>query len=318
MNKTILFATVIFCITLLISCNDKENTTLPESKTITVSAGGLFAALTPLELVTITNLTVKGTIDQRDFMTMSNKMPVLTTLDLSATTVAAYSPLGMDSENHFGKDTIPRFAFASYMSNTTLKTITLPASITTIDKYAFAYCLELTAINLPPTLLSIERMAFVSCINLNAVILPASLMKIEEEAFSQCAALTTINIPAAVNQMGRLADNVYSDSYFDVFDKCNALKTITVDVENRYYSSIEGVVFNKSMSKILCCPNGKAGSYSIPTSVTEIGSGAFMNCSRINSISIPISVTIIGNYAFKSCNGLNSLYVVSERKPAFF
>lgn len=220
MKQTILFAAVLFCFTVLISCNDNENTTLPESKTITVSAGGLFAALTPLELVTITNLTVKGTIDERDFMTMSNKMPVLTTLDLSATTVAAYYPLGMDNQFNFGKDTIPEYAFFSgYMPNTTLKTITLPTSVTTIDDDAFAYCWALTTINLPSTLRTIERRAFSSCIALNAVVLPASLMKIEEEAFSQCAALTTINIPASVTQIGRLADNVYSDSYFDVFDK---------------------------------------------------------------------------------------------------
>ncbi len=309
MKKTILFATVLFCFTVLISCNDKENTTLPESKTITVSAGGLFEALTPLELVTITNLTVKGTIDERDFMTMSNKMPVLTTLDLSATTVAAYYRYGTNSENHFGKDTIPAYTFYSFMPNTTLKSITLPASVTTIDDEAFAYCWALTTINLPSTLRTIERRAFNSCIALNAVVLPASLTKIEEKAFSKCTALITINIPAAVTQMGRLAENGYSDAYLDVFEKCTALKTITVDPNNTSYSSIEGVVFNKSMSEILCCPNGKTGSYSIPTSVTEIGSGAFMNCSSINSISIPISVTIIGNYAFKSCNGLNSLYV---------
>ena len=62
------------------------------SKTVEdLSAGELKTVLTPEELSSITNLTITGTIDARDFKTMRDDMPVLAELDLSGVTVSAYS-----------------------------------------------------------------------------------------------------------------------------------------------------------------------------------------------------------------------------------
>jgi hypothetical protein len=52
------------------------------SKTIEVTAGGLKTTLTAEERTTITNLTLTGIIDARDFKTMRDDMPVLTIVDL--------------------------------------------------------------------------------------------------------------------------------------------------------------------------------------------------------------------------------------------
>lgn len=52
------------------------------SKIVNVTAGGLSAALTTTERSTITDLTITGIIDARDFKTMRDEMPELAYLDI--------------------------------------------------------------------------------------------------------------------------------------------------------------------------------------------------------------------------------------------
>ncbi len=47
----------------------------------------------------------------------------------------------------------------------------------------------------------------------------------------------------------------------------------------------------------------------IEQGVTNIGNGAFYNCTRITSITIPNSVTSIGDYVFRGCSGLTSITI---------
>ena len=47
----------------------------------------------------------------------------------------------------------------------------------------------------------------------------------------------------------------------------------------------------------------------IPDSVTNIGDGAFADCSKVTSIDIPNSVTNIGDGAFEGCTGLTSIVI---------
>jgi len=84
---------------------------------------------------------------------------------------------------------------------------------------------------------------------------------------------------------------------------------ITVDALNPVYSSVDGVLFNKSQTALIQCPWGKAGSYTIPNSVTNIGSSAFYSCASLTSVTIPNSVTGIGGYAFMYCTNLTSVTI---------
>jgi hypothetical protein len=61
-------------------------------KTVNVTnAGALLNAMTVTELKTVTNLTVTGTIDARDFVTMRDSMPALAVLDISNASIASYT-----------------------------------------------------------------------------------------------------------------------------------------------------------------------------------------------------------------------------------
>ena len=99
--------------------------------------------------------------------------------------------------------------------------------------------------------------------------------------------LTGISIPSSINQIGS-----YALAY------CPNLTTISVDTNNPNFSSVDGVLFNKSGNTLVQCPGGKAGSYTVPNNVTVILGYAFAGCDSLTNVTIPNSVTYIGSYAF--------------------
>jgi len=64
------------------------------------------------------------------------------------------------------------------------------------------------------------------------------------------------------------------------------------------------------------CPNGKAGSFTIPDGVATIGSEAFRSCRSLTNITIPSSLTSIGNQAFVNCDNLTAVHFLGGA-PAF-
>jgi hypothetical protein len=95
-----------------------------------------------------------------------------------------------------------------------------------------------------------------------------------------------------------------------VFYQCISLSAITVDALNLYYSSVDGVLFSKSHTRLIQYPAGKVGSYyMIPYSVTSIERGSFIDCTNLTNITVPTSVTSIGSEAFYDCTGLISVTI---------
>ena len=145
---------------------------------------------------------------------------------------------------------------------------------------------------------SIGESAFRGCSGLTSIDIPNSVTSIGESAFRDCSGLTSVTIPNSVTSIGTGA-----------FSRCSVLTEINVDENNSTYSSIDGVVFNKSQTELVCYPGGKQGAYTIPNSVTTIGSSAFWECHGLTSVTIPNSVTSIGDYAFIGCSSLTSVTI---------
>ena len=111
---------------------------------------------------------------------------------------------------------------------------------------------------------SIGTQAFGSCASLTSITIPDGVTSIGEGAFGRCSSLTSITIPESVT---RIEDYAFLD--------CTSLTSLLVDTGNPNYISVDGVLFNKSMTSLLVYPAGKAGTYTIPDGVTSIGDYAF-------------------------------------------
>jgi len=95
------------------------------SKTITVSSPGtLGTQMTWQETYVITNLTVSGKLDARDFTCMRDNLPVLETVDLSACTISAYYGSNgptWASTLYYPENELPQNAFSNTYTNTGIK-----------------------------------------------------------------------------------------------------------------------------------------------------------------------------------------------------
>ncbi|MDR1030087.1 MAG: leucine-rich repeat protein [Treponema sp.] len=171
-----------------------------------------------------------------------------------------------------------------------------------IGEKAFYDCRDLRSITIPSSVTSIGERAFRGCSGLNSITVPSSVTSIGGSAFSGCSGLRSIAIPSSVTSIGDGA-----------FYGCWNLSSIMVDALNTRYSAANGVLFNKDNKTLVCYPKGKVyTSYTIPSSVTSIGDGAFDNCWNLRSITIPSSVTSIGERAFSGCSGLRSITIPSS------
>jgi hypothetical protein len=152
--------------------------------------------------------------------------------------------------------------------------------------------------SIPSSVISIEDGAFEACNQLTSISIPSSVTSIGEIAFYYCMGLSSITIPSSVTSIGARA-----------FWYNNAL--INVDENNLVFSSFDGALFNKNKTTLIQCSFAKS-SFTIPSTVTEIGAHSFENCTKLTSVTIPSSVNLIGDYAFWSTCNLSSVYIPSS------
>jgi hypothetical protein len=122
---------------------------------------------------------------------------------------------------------------------------------------------------------------------------------------------------ALVSYFLALEHNKYTQNIINI----NALEVFQQTLNNPNYSSIDGVLFNKLQSELIQYPAGKAGNYTIPNSVTSMGTFAFQLCCKLTSVMIPDLMTSIGYGAFNACRGLKTItipdWVTSIQENAF-
>ena len=158
--------------------------------------------------------------------------------------------------------------------------------VTSIEKYAFEMCFDLTSVTIPNSVEIVGTGAFYGCSGLTSVTIPNSVKSIGDEAFGDCYVLTSVTIPNSVTNIGNRA-----------FSSCSGLTSVTIP---NSVTSIGDEVFGGC--------SGLA-SVTIPNSVVSIGDGAFSGCSGLTSVAIPNSVTSIGADAFRYCEGLTSVTI---------
>lgn len=158
---------------------------------------------------------------------------------------------------------------ASFLETKKLKSVTFAKGIKlkSIQESTFSGASALMSIKVPASVTEIGYQAFLGTSNLKSVTFAkASKLKIiEDQAFVKAPKLATIQIPASVTQIGELA---FSYSGFTSIDASSSSKS---------FSSVDGILFNKSKTKLIAYPTEKQSmSYVIPASVTTISGSAFM------------------------------------------
>lgn len=211
---------------------------------------------------------------------------------------------------------------------TGLKSIEIPNTVSTIGPGAFKNCTKITSLTIPESVAYIGGGAFCGCSDLTIVNYNAVDCELYYDIFSGqinsifdgCIKLNTINI----------GSNVASLSPWLVAD-CPSITKIYIsnivswcDIQfngGTLFTSGITPYLNDSPLMDLVIPDGVTSissyafagatcikSISLPNSLTEIGEGAFWNCSGLEgTLNIPNSVTSIGAMAFLGCIGFTSL-----------
>ena len=264
-------------------CANLESITLPDSVTIIgLSAFNDCTSLTTINVAT----------GNQKFVSVNGVL-----YDKDKTTIIRY-PAGKKDKNYNIFNTAKYIENDSFGDCTNLVSVTIPNSVEGIGDNAFSGCTSLTSITLPGSVTYIGNNAFSGCTSIRSITIPNSVKGIGNNAFSGCS-IKSIIIPNSVT-------SIFPSS----FDGCTSLTAINVAAGNRYYVSVNGVLYNKNKTTIIRYPEGKKDkSYSILDSVTCIDSHAFDSCTNLTSITIPNSVTSIDSYTFGGCISLTSIVI---------
>jgi len=176
------------------------------------------------------------------------------------------------------------------------------------------------------------------CSKIISITLGDGIAAIGPNAFSGCSGVTSITLGAGVGS-----------GYETSFNGCNNLEKITVVSANTVFSSLDGILYNKSQTLLRIVPQKLSGEITIPPGITGLDNAfkgrtglARINITQPNSkyssvdgvlfdkdkklliqypakhagtaYTIPSGVEIIGAYSFEGCTGLTSVTIPNSRK----
>ena len=293
-------------------CERLESVNIPES--ITSIGQGAFDECENLEIAEYGGTLAQWcALDGGGYLTISAKSMILAgenNMDLKAQKTLKIP----ESVAYIGHHT-----FLGCYKN--LKSVAIPASVTSIGGYAFGFCKNIeanysgtltqwcvlngggwltsvaksvilvgennvdlkkqTTLTIPENVTIIGDHAFSGCKSLVDVKIPESITKIGNSAFAYCESLASIVIPKNVTSIGDYA-----------FGDCKNLASVAIP---------EGVTSIGEYAFTAC---KSLASVAIPEGVTSISNGMFDGCKKLKSVELPASITSIGVYAFSGCKKL--------------
>ena len=241
-----------------------------------------------------------------------------------------YTGSGGDITIPDGVKSIENYAFGN---NFNVTSVVIPKSLVSMEGNVFSYCMSLKEIKVSKNnqyfssengiLYDKKKKVLLQCPREmeGDIIIPETVVKIGDNAFFNCYYLTSISIPESVTSIGKYAfhfclrllnatipKNVKSKGV-GAFAVEARMSDIQVSEDNKYFTSENGILYDKKKKVLIQCPRAKSGEIKIPESVTNIGEEAFEYCQNVTSIIIPESVTNIGRVAFESCENLTSVII---------
>ena len=164
-----------------------------------------------------------------------------------------------------------------------LYSIQLPTTIRQINRKQIIALKELTSYTIPQNVTELRTHCFFGTVNLKEIIITSSVTLIESNPFIQCV----------------------------------SLEMIYVDSSNTLFSSVDGVLLNKTLTKIIAYPIGnKTSSYIIPSSVKIIGIYAFRQLIHLKTIVVPDSVKTLQTGCFQRINKMITILFGGTTLPS--
>lgn len=132
--------------------------------------------------------------------------------------------------------------------------------------------------------------------HLEKVVLPATMESIELSGYSDLG-------------FGGIGDTNELTRMSGAFAR--EVKSIEVPAENKFFSSFDGILYNKEQTELLKCPISHGPELTFPTTLKKIRENAFRECANLTSVTLPEGVEEVGNYTFFECRSLRELILPS-------
>ena len=191
--------------------------------------------------------------------------------------------------------------YAFYKTNT-VKSISVPVSVTDIDENAFVGCDGIRSVTATLNVINLIPLDSIEQVNIIGGTVIGS------EIFKNSKTLKSISIPSTVSS---IAD--------DAFSGCSALESIEVNENNTAYRSLDGVLYTKSGKTIICYAVAReSDELIILKEVTTVNSGAFLDCEGFSNIYYEGSAQDFAKISIGEGNdalAADSLVYYSEAEP---
>lgn len=197
-----------------------------------------------------------------------------------------------------------------FHENTSISTIYFGNNVISIPNHLFSSLASLNGtLNLPSNLQRIGEYAFYGCSGLTGNLeIPNSVRNVGQSAFQGCSGITSVTIGTSLSTIGNCA--FYMPSVISVnynATNCNTSSTTATVFSGDALSSfiIGSNVKTIPDGLISICPN--LTSIIFPEGLTKIGANNFYLGGFVGTLVLPSSLTQLGSGAFGQCTSLNSI-----------
>ena len=213
-----------------------------------------------------------------------------------------------------------------------LATVSVPASVALIGSGAFSGCAldtvryggtiaQWCAVDGIGAVAGAEHVTMSGIEDLNGTAtleIPDGTKTIAARALYYCKDLTDVTLPASVTRIGGEAFRGYTalkelkfsgtKAQWQAIEGCDTVAVPCIQCSDGYLGVKDVPGYLKLYgTKVTGYADGLPEKLVIPDGVTEIGRGAFQDCTSLVSVEIPGSVTSIGRYAFSGCTKLKEV-----------
>lgn len=210
-------------------------------------------------------------------------------------------------------------------SNKNVTSVTFPDSVKKLEMFTLVGTTKIKKVTFGKYVTEIPGYFLYECHGIKSYTVPPQITKLNASAFPD--SLKSLTIGKGLKTF----NGVFSLGMFVPVEE------IKVSRNNKYFSSKDGVLYNKNKTKLIAYPGGKKSSkFTIPKSVKIVGkdsfvwhkyiknvtftknvkkieSKAFSECKKLSSINIPKNITVIDDSAFDSCKAVTKLTINANK-----